>query len=49
LVVTLKRGHHLGSTDLDRKILLKLTLKEQVMKVWNRFIWLSIGFNVGLL
>jgi hypothetical protein len=41
LVVTSKGENHLGNIEVDGKILLKLTLKEQGRGVRTWFIWLQ--------
>jgi hypothetical protein len=49
LVGKLEEKNHLGDLGVYRRMILKLTLKEQDMKVWIQLIWLNIGASGGLL
>jgi hypothetical protein len=45
----LKGRDHLGDTDIDRMMIIKLILKKYGVRVWTGFMWLRLGFGSRLL
>jgi hypothetical protein len=45
----LKGRDRLGDLDVHERMILKLMLEEQNVKVWTGFIWLRIGSSDALL